>query len=479
MNILNKTISTNLGDGPRCKRLFLLRCSLLLNIMVLSLMGCSDFVEVEPPKNTLVSETVFEDPATVESALAQLYYAMRDEQGMVSGFYGLTTAMGIYGDELDYYGFNSDYAQLYNHNVLAGNGLIMAWWRQAYELIYGANDILQGVESSQSLTKEEKRGYKGQALFIRAYIHSLLVSLYGDVPYITTTDYMVNNGVSRMAAAEVYDRVIADLEEALTLFGDGDPISSERIYVDAYTTKALLARTYLYVEQWEKAALLATDLIDAFPLEADLDKVFLKGSPETIWQLKADADNIKNTQEAIQLIIQSVPGQTYALTDELLGAFESGDLRFDRWVSSVSDADDTVTLYYAHKYKADINETQSLEYSIRFRVAEQYLIRAEARANLGDMNGALEDINALRNRAGLPESSADTPESIMDAILQERRVELFTEEGHRWFDLRRSGRADQVLAPLKPNWRSTDILLPVPEAELETNPNLLPQNPGY
>lgn len=479
MKIKNRTTYTHVDSGPRRGRTFLLPTALLIAAMAWNLIGCSDFVSVDPPKNTLVSETVFEDPATVESALAQLYFGMRDQQGMVSGSFGLSTAMGIYADELDYYGFNSDYTQLYNHNVLVGNELIRAWWSQAYQLIYGANDIILGVEASQDLTEAEKGLYQGQALFIRAYIHSLLVSIYGDVPYVTTTDYRVNNTVSRSEETEVYHRIITDLEEAMALLVDSDPISSERIYVDIHTAKALLTRMYLYVEEWDKAASLATELIDTFPLETDLAQVFRKDSQETIWQLKADADNIRNTREAIELIIQAIPGQRYALTNELLDAFENGDQRLDQWVSSVSDTDNTVTLQYAHKYKADINEAQSLEYSIRFRVAEQYLIRAEARVYLGDLNGALADINALRTRAGLPDHNATVPETILDAIFKERQVELFTEQGHRWFDLKRSGRADQVLGRVKPNWRPTNVLLPIPEAELETNPNLLPQNPGY
>ena len=98
------------------------RCALLVVLLAL-LNACTNFVEVDPPKNTLVSETVFDDPTTVESALANLYHGMR-EQGMVSGTNGLTPIMGIYADELDYYGFNADHSQLYQHNVLAANGII-------------------------------------------------------------------------------------------------------------------------------------------------------------------------------------------------------------------------------------------------------------------------------------------------------------------------------------------------------------------
>lgn len=448
-----------------------------LVVLVLITFGCSDFVEVDPPRNTLVSETVFEDPSTVQSALANLYYSMREERGMVSGTFGLTTAMGIYSDELDYYGFEANYSQLYNHNLTAGNDIIMAWWSQAYRLIYGANAIIEGVESSSQLTTMEKNSAKGQALFVRAYIHSLLVSLYGEVPYITTTDYLGNNMVSRMQEEEVYQNIIGDLKDAIVLLEGFEPTSHERAVPDQYTAKALLSRNYLYIGDWEMAATLATGLIDVFSLEPNLDQVFLKDSPETIWQLKPEEGF--NTKEAEQLIIPAVPGQRYALTDDLVGSFEMGDLRSDHWMGSVSDADGTITLHYAFKYKADLNETTSLEYSIRFRLAEQYLIRAEARVQMGDIGGAQQDLNAVRNRAGLPDTMADTLNSLLDAIYKERRVELFAEQGHRWFDLKRSGRANDVLGEQKTNWKDTDVLLPLPEAELETNPNLLPQNTGY
>ncbi|WP_418502093.1 RagB/SusD family nutrient uptake outer membrane protein [Flagellimonas sp.] len=442
------------------------------------LVGCSDFVEVDPPRNTLISETVFDDASTVESAMANLYFEMR-EQGMVSGSFGLTPALGIYADELDYYGTNADYSQLYRHNVLAGNGLIMGWWRQAYYLIYSSNDIIKGVESSGNLTDAEKSWFKGQALFVRAYIHSLLVAQFGDIPYIVTTDYMENNKVSRSPEDEVYDHIITDLLEARDLLKDREPASGQRVLPDIHTVNALLARMYLYTENWEMAASSATSLIEIFPLEEDFDQVFLKDSSETIWQLRADEDNPRNTKEAAQLIIQGIPGQTYALTQDLLNAFEAGDLRFERWVGSISDAENTITLHYAFKYKADLNETESKEYSILFRVGEQYLIRAEARAQMGNINGAAADLNRIRNRAGLSNTAASTESELLDAIVRERRIELFTEQGHRWMDLVRTGRADEVLGALKSNWRATDVLLPLPEAELEINPNLLPQNEGY
>src|SRR5690606_34695087 len=120
------------------------------------------------------------------------------------------------------------------------------------------------------------------------------------------------------------------------------------------------------------------------------------------------------------------------------------------------------------------------EYSVVMRLAEQYLIRAEARAQQGNLagpNGAESDLDMVRNRAGLDDVVGMGKNALLDAIMRERRVELFTEFGHRWLDLIRTGRADSVLAT-KPDWDAQDKLWPIPQRELDTNPNLT-QNDGY
>jgi len=455
----------------KCLGLFTLWC------VTISLSGCSDFVEVDPPKNMLVSETVFDDPETVASAMANLYYAMREE-GMVSGNFGLTPLLGIYSDEMDYYGNNTHYAQLYHHNVTGLNSTISEWWEQGYHLIYAANDIIAGVETSQSLGKKDVDRFKGQSLFVRAYIHSQLVSLFGAIPYVTTTDYTTNNTIVRKPVEEVHGMIIADLTEAIRLMEGDDVVSEERIVPDRFAAIALLARMALHTSQWELADRSASRLMEAFDLENDLEAVFLKGSKEIIWQLKA-GDSPKNTQEADQLVIQFLPVQRYALSASLLDAFEEGDGRLAHWTGSISNEDSTLIFYYAHKYKALFTATESLEYSIVFRLAEQVLIRAEARAHLRNFEGARQDLNRIRNRAGLGNVTVDSLEGLLDAILKERQVELFAERGRRWFDLKRQGKASEVLAPIKSNWQETDVLLPIPGPELEINPNLLPQNPGY
>jgi len=112
-------------------------------------------------------------------------------------------------------------------------------------------------------------------------------------------------------------------------------------------------------------------------------------------------------------------------------------------------------------------------------LAEQYLIRAEARAEKNNLNGAIDDLNMIRERAGLsPLLPSSDQSQVLAAVAQERRIELFAEWGHRWLDIKRTKTADQILGPIKSLWKSTAQLYPIPTLEIQTDPNLK-QNPGY
>ncbi len=455
------------------------KCYLLYLTMLMGcLTACSDFVEVDLPKNQLSAPSVFEDPSIAESAIHGVYYQMRTS-GLVSGK-GLNVPMGLYTDELDYYRFDrgEPLENYKNHTVRADNLLVEGFWNDTYSQIYTVNSIISGVESSVSLTLEERRQFKGEALFVRAYLHLLLVELFGDIPYITVTDYTVNRDVLRMPKVLVYSNIITDLNLAIDLLPESD-FSGERVRPYTAVAEAVLARAYLYTEQWTLAEAMANRVIVKFgALESDLSKVFLKEASGTIWQFKPNEEG-DNTSEGARFIFTTTPPFDIAVSDLLLDAFESDDLRQSSWLKEVRNTTGTETWYHAFKYKEQDNTENSVEYSIQLRLAEQYLIRAESRAHQGDVSGAQADINAVRNRAGLSNTLANTLNELLDAILQERRVELFTEQGHRWFDLKRMGKAAEVLREIKPNWKDTHILLPIPDEELTLNPNLLPQNDGY
>lgn len=188
------------------------------------------------------------------------------------------------------------------------------------------------------------------------------------------------------------------------------------------------------------------------------------------------ADASFNTLEGSLFIFETGPPPSVALTQALYNAFEPGDLRKTDWIREITDG--TTTWRHAFKYKQRATTGVSVEYSILLRLSEQYLIRAEVRARTGNIEGAKSDLNKVRNTAGLPDIAADDATQLVGAILQERRVELFSEFGHRFFDLQRTGTLDNALEGTKSGWDPVDRLWPVPADEIVINPNIN-QNPGY
>lgn len=448
-------------------------------ILTMGINSCDSFVEVDLPKSQLTNVTVFEDVATANASLLDIYAKIRDKGLLTGTRYGLSNQLGNYADEITSYGAPADPTlDFYTNTLLPSNTAILDFWSTTYNQIYAANAVIEGVKASTALTPADKNRLQGEALFIRALLHFYLTNLFGDIPYIMTTDYKANGSVSRMPTDEVYDLIIADLEASGNLLNE-EYSNLDRIRANKYVPKALLARVFLYKGKWAEAANTASAVLNntvLYALENDVDKVFLKESKETIWQLMP-ATAGKNTDEAKTFIFFSGPPPSVALNENLVNSFDSNDLRKSHWIAPVTNG--TNTWHHAFKYKEFNFTPSSVEYSILFRLAEQYLIRAEARAQQGDLIGAKEDLDKIRLRAGIAGTTAVYQEQIIAAIGQERRWELFTEYGHRFFDLKRSGTIDNTLATVKPGWNSTDVLFPLPQSELGVNPNLYPQNPGY
>lgn len=440
--------------------------------------ACDSFVEVDQPNSQLTSSAVFESQSTADAAMTDIYAQMR-ENGFCSGkLSGLSNLMGTYADDLISYESGSySSADFYNNALLASNPTISSLWNATYNQIYAANVIYDGVNKSTALTESFKNQLQGEALFVRAFNHFYLVNIFGDIPYITSTDYKQNSTVTRMPTALVYEQIIADLELAINLLPD-TYVGNYRVRPNKATAQALLARVYLYYGNWSQAIDKATSVINnssMYAWEENLNNVFLKESTTTIWQLAPDYEG-HNTDEGSAFIFFSGPPSLVSLSDELMAQFSNTDLRKELWTKAVSEGNST--WYHAYKYKEDADTAASLEYSIQFRLAEQYLIRAEARARANDLLGAVEDLNKIRNTAGLPNTTAINQSEILEAILQERRLEFFTEQGHRFFDLKRFEKLDSELS-IKSGWNTTDNLWPLPQSELTANPFLRPQNPGY
>lgn len=186
---------------------------------------------------------------------------------------------------------------------------------------------------------------------------------------------------------------------------------------------------------------------------------------------------MRNQEEGAHGLVQKVFNSLWCkMLPSLYDAFEADDNRYTKWVKASTS---TPIYYYPYKYKAGrvVGGTPK-EYDMMFRLGEQYLIRAEARAQINtaqSLSGAKTDIDEIRNRAGLGAyTGALNKDNLLSAIEHERQVELFCEWGHRWFDLKRTKRASAVLSPIKADWQDTDMLYPIPESAMRTNKNLTP-----
>lgn len=457
------------------------RIAPLATVVVTALLslGCEEFVDVYQPNSQLTGVTIFEDMTTAEAALTDIYAKMRD-MGLLTGKYiGISTLLGVYTDELVTYQTDSFSTEPYfNNNLTVTNGPVQEIWARTYSQIYAANAIIAGVEASSALHQADKDQLIGEALFIRALLHSYMAGIFGGCPYVTTTSYSVNSKVQRLSTIAIYDLCSNDLEQAAELLSASYQ-SGDRVRPNKFAALALRSRTLLYSGRWAESSNAASAVLNEQGLyiwETDLNKVFLKESTSTIWQI-ASGGGFTNTQEGTTFIFNAGPPQIVSLRDELYDAFEANDQRRDHWIETVTNG--TETWYHAYKYKEQLGTYTHTENSIVLRMAEQYLIRAEARARQGELISALDDLNMVRQRAGLDDFVSSNQSDIIDSVIAERRYEFFTEMGMRFFDLQRTGKLDSVLSPIKPGWNTTDMYWPVPQSEMLINPNLAPQNPGY
>lgn len=464
-----------------------------LLIMILAIpAGCKKFVEIDPPRTQLVTASVFNNSATATVAQTGIYTQM------FSTSYNISLNNGLLSDEFTNYNPSSTSVQTleYMNQMVAAN--TFGLWGNAYSYIYQENSILASLNHDNALSPAVIRQLTGEALFIRAFWHFYLTNCYGDVPLVTSTDYTVNNVITRSPRAVVLQQIVTDLHAAegllSTNFVNADDTSSsaqtERVRPTSWAATALLARAYLYQGNWAGADSAASVVIGNSPLFGlvGLDSVFLKNSREAIWQIQTPTPALENTQDGYYYILTSTPnGSTNSgvtLSPQLLGTFESSDNRYRHWVDSAIFSGKPY--YFPFKYKMGTQVPATVtEYTMVLRLAEQYLIRAEAEAQLNDLTNSANDLNTIRSRAGLTGTPASSQSDLLRAILHERQIELFSEWGHRWFDLVRTGEVNSVMGSpgnvtqyKQGAWVATDTLYPVPLTEININHNLT-QNAGY
>ncbi|ASZ11611.1 RagB/SusD family nutrient uptake outer membrane protein [Chitinophaga pendula] len=456
---------------------------LLVMIGTVCLLGntaCKKFLQIDPPIDRLKSDLVFTDDALATAGITGLYSKMAYEQNAFSS-YSFTLYPALSADEMINTYVDAELTATYENAIPATAIMPASTWTKGYQYIYHTNACLTGLAGSKLLTTEVKQQLEGEMRFMRAFCYFYMVNFFGDVPLLLSTDFRLNNQHPRTSADKVYEQIITDLELAVNNMSSAY-VTNGRARPNKWTAAALLARVYLYRKEWEKAEQYASNIINSklYQLVEDPGTIFANANSEAIWQLVYSVpNNLRETQYFIPADLTTSP--LIRLSDQLAGMMSDQDKRKLSWVG-------TVTLptgdkqYYVYKYKVKIPVINVSESITVFRLAEQYLIRAEARLQQRNISGAIEDIDVIRKRAGLPAVREIMPHATITDLLaltaRERNIELLAEWGHRWFDLKRTGSSTAVLSAIKKDWQPADTLYPLPQDQLLMN-STLTQNPGY
>jgi hypothetical protein len=434
--------------------------------------SCEKFLENGTPPSSLTEDKAFVDSATATSTVLAMYSRPANANPQNNSLFYNISKYSMMSADVAYFFTNTSFDDFKN-NTLAASSQANSLWTDLYANIGRANYAIKNLETATTLSASVRNQLLGESKFWRAWCYFYLVNFFGDVPLVTNTEALTTSLFPRTPVAQVYQQIVSDLADAKNLLTTSYP-SIERARVNKRVAATFLARVYFYQQNWTAAEAEATEVISSgtYSLETNLNNVFIKTSNEVILQ----AANTTGVTSWGGEFIPASSTPNVVLYDTLANTFEANDQRKVNWTKSISYS--SKIYYYPYKYKIRTGTTGN-EYSVMLRLAEMYLIRAEARANQNNISGAVADINLIRQRAGLTDLPITISQSaLLNALEHERWVELFSEWADRWFNLKRAGKADAVLGMIKPQWKPTQKLYPIPTKELQANPNLV-DNPGY
>ncbi|UEG52139.1 RagB/SusD family nutrient uptake outer membrane protein [Mucilaginibacter daejeonensis] len=436
----------------------------LLIAALLVATSCKKYLEVVP-NNALPTESAITDAGTARAAIIGAY-------DRVQGYYASSypTLGTITTDNVIFNGTLSEYLQLDQNAVPTDNVITVSAYQSIYRAINSANSVIAyvpGVQDAQ-LTNTERNKILGEAYFIRALGYFDLARGWGGVQLQLkpTTDLSVLKGIKRSTLDQTYDQVQADLVQAEQLLPE-DATTRNRAQKSA--ARALRARLHLYRKQWADAENYATQVISntKYALVKPYKSFFTAPfqTSESVFEL-AYSVNDRNTYW--NLWYPSSAGGQYTLkpSDALVAKLNNPAIGGSRNTLIAGTGSSVYGVLY--------NTTStSVDPSYLIRIAELYLIRAEARAQQGKLADAAADLNIIRARADVAATTATTQAQLMQAIEDENGVE-FAFEAHRWFDLTRTERAGAVLGLTNRNY----WLFPIPYSDILSDPDVT-QNPGY
>jgi hypothetical protein len=463
--------------------------------------ACGDLL-TESPRSQIAADDFFKTAADASAAIAAAYRPLSDFglfAGNIQWAANAASDHGRVGPEEE----NATIIALTQLQWDSRNGYVTGPWASFYSIITRANLILERVPDIP-MSETLRNRILGEAKFLRALSYFYLVRFYGDVPLVTTTAEQLTPG-PRTPQEQVLTQLIQDAQDAE---GALPPTweAGDRGRATQGAAQALLADVYLWRKEWEQAASYAKKVIDSgtFALEPNYISAFLPGSQNRREEVFAAQASDATGAAQISIAAWTYPRAmnpnanggwgTYVPLQWFLDSYLQGDYRKDAsyFTTGMAPGGSEVTFApHIHKYRPSTRPgPQNVNWPI-YRYAEVLLIHAEALNEMGRSAEAVTFVNQIRARArnGTGGESRTQPadlaglsqDALRDAIFQEREWELAF-EGKRWFDLVRRGweffHAALTRDPTATDVQQTDMLWPVPQAQIDLNPQLT-QNPGY
>lgn len=441
-------------------------------ILILLFFSACDGILSPQPVDRITNDQVLDEPGSARAVVSGIYrsFANLAAPKVVAG--------DLTADLLTANGTFTQYIEIGNKTISASNGAATAMWNVIYDLVFKVNFLFEGIDDIQGLVASERDEILAEARFLRAYAYFTGAYTYGGMPIVETTDIATNSSIGRSSREELLAYIESELLLCLDLLPE-EPFNSG--FASNGAVKALLARYYLYVENYEEAERLATEVIDAngtfeYTLEQNYLDAISDFSQESILEVVYSANDNPGTSTNFSLWNlfeerrEIIPSGVVVSALQNNGGERLGVITFDANNVGPRDNGYTITRY------------GQFDNVPVFRLAEMYLIRSEARTRLGrvtGVTGGLDDLNTIRVRSDQAPLDINSASELLSAIEEERLVE-FAFEGHRWYDIKRTGKAATIMNAFTPNWSETDNLWPIPLREITNNPSLRnAQNPGY
>ncbi len=475
--------------------------------------GCQEFLE-EEPEATIVADSYYSNEDEVLQGLIGAYDVLGLERTYDLNLWRLGSGGG------DNFIGNTGAMEVVEYTFGADAAIFRDTWSELYNGINRANLLIANVPNTEGIAPEVAARYIAEAKFIRALCYFNLVNLFGGVPLVETPLNPQELKIPRNSVEEVYTLIEEDLKAGAEVLPTDSELGSEGVgRASRGAAQSLLAKAYLFQEEWADAAAQASEVIASgeYELVESYRNIFLlenEDNAEIIFQIifsRAGPQGWGDENEGNQFsqwfrpVCKGGWGNPMP-TESLEETYEPGDERFKATIVEAGDqvvepefkfVSQDYVLQPGETFNEDIGTIDCEGWGkwwlrdgqiqadqgplnwIVIRLADVILVRAEALAEMNQLNEAVLELNKVRQRANLPDVSITTQQALIDAVRLERRVELAA-EGTRLYDLRRWGIVIEALQAVdKPVEANKHELFPIPQTEVDLHEGAMEQNPNW